>query len=128
MGFLCFSGRICVFIYYMVYKVQAPAEPEAAPLILESEYFPRPSGYGGYCMLGQDDPGDSRPVLVEAGAAGLLISPSIEIGSFSALENSPANFPKGILTPERNRRHQREASLKSVSFNPRTELRFLEEQ
>ena len=83
-------------------------------------------------MLGQDEPGDSRPVLVEAGAAGLLISPSIEIGSLSSQavrqENSLANFPKGILTPERTRRQQREASLKSVSFNPRTQFKFLEEQ
>ena len=79
-------------------------------------------------MLGQDDPADSRPVLVEAGATQLLVSPSIEIGSFSAQENIPANFPRGILTPDRNRRLQREASLKSVSFNPRTEFKFLEEQ
>ena len=66
-----------------MFVVQVPPEPEAAPLILESEYFPRPSGYDGYCMLGQDEPGDSRAVLVEAGA-GLLISPSIEIESLAS--------------------------------------------
>ena len=117
----------------MFVVLQAPADPEVAPLILESEYFPRPSGYDGYCLLGQEEPGDSRALLLEA-AAGLLVSPSIEIEHFSspaagqADTETPTNFPKGILTPERNRRHQREASLKSVSFNPRTEFKFLEEQ
>ena len=108
-----------------MFVFQATADPELAPLILESEYFPRPSGYDGYCLLGEDE--------LEA-AAGLLISPSIEIESFSSQSvrqeeiDTPTNFPKGILTPERSRRDQREASLKSVSFNPRTEFKFLEEQ
>ena len=115
----------------MFVVLQAPADPEVAPLILESEYFPRPSGYDGYCLLGQEEePGDSQALLLEA-AAGLLVSSSIEIEHFSSPEadtETPTNFPKGILTPDRNRRHQREASLKSVSFNPRTEFKFLEEQ
>ena len=145
--FTCFSGRLCVLMYYMVYKVQVEsyllhipwhdpraqgAAPEVTPLIVESEYFPRPSGYHGYCMAGQEPSGDTRAVLLEAG---VLLTRSIEIeGSTSLLATSrrerttdtPANFPKGILTPER-KRPQREASVKAVSFNPRTEFKFLDQ-
>ena len=76
-------------------------------------------------MLGEDEEelGDTR--------AALLISPSIEIESYSfqsVRQQTHTNFPKGILTPDRNRKHQGEASLKSVSFNPQTEFKFLEEQ
>ena len=28
---------------------------ERAPLIVETEYFPRP-GYDGYCLMGRDEP------------------------------------------------------------------------
>lgn len=86
--FLCFSGRICVYICYIVHKVQ-PRVPERAPLIIETDYFPRP-GYDGYCLLGQEEPllrnnnseepdpeaEDTRRVLMEAG---LLLTRSIDI-------------------------------------------------
>ena len=98
--FLCFSGRICVYICYIVHKIQVhfnnhvkhkhnhvqPSVPERAPLIIETEYFPRP-GYDGYCLLGQEEPSssnnnaeevpeDTRMVLVEAG---FLLTRSIDI-------------------------------------------------
>ena len=66
-----------------------PTVPERAPLIIETDYFPRP-GYDGYCLLGQEEPllrnnnseepdteaEDTRRVLVEAG---LLLTRSIDI-------------------------------------------------
>merc|ERR1719474_781932 len=151
--FICFSGRICVYIYYMVYKFQPP-ERERAPLIVETEYFPRP-GYDGYCLMGRDEPTliinhpedsetdveveqDTKSVLVEAG---LVLTRSIDIGTYDALSRSsyrdlnqhspqtPSNYPRGILTPERHRRAQRrvkEPSLKAVSFNPKAEFKLLE--
>ena len=66
--FLCFSGQICVMIYYLLHRAQVirgalpgpsslppqAVDPESAPLIVETEYFPRPSGYDGYCMVGEE--------------------------------------------------------------------------
>ena len=183
--FLCFSGRICVYICYIVHKVQVgffpthihhphcflvqPSVPERAPLIIETDYFPRP-GYDGYCLLGQEEPEqlirnnntedaesgseDTRRVLVEAG---LLLTRSIDIdlgghhrmvtssvqapetvairlkptdgqGGSGSGQNTPSNYPRGILTPERRRALRRNGeSLKAVSFNPRTECLLLED-
>jgi len=143
--FLCFSGRICVYIYYMVYNLQ-PSEQERAPLIVETEYFPRP-GYDGYCLIGQEEPllnhaefsdiedeAKTRTVILEAG---LVLTKSISIGPSGPSRNyqelatphTPTNFPRGILTPERSRRKtsRREQSFKAVSFNPKAEFKLLED-
>ena len=53
----------------------------------------------------------------------------------AATPATPANFPRGILTPERRRAGQRHRdrrdpgaeSLKAVSFNPKTEFKFMED-
>ena len=43
-------------------------------------------------------------------------------------QNTPSNYPRGILTPERSRVLRRHGeSLKAVSFNPRTECLLLED-
>ena len=126
--FHCFSGRICIFIYYKVSRMPYPAkDPENTPLIVESEYFPRP-GYDGYCLLGQEDPPPSV----------LVFSHSINIdqgcSKYGGIETpGSGNFPKGILTPKtkrerimrRERRPRPEDSLKSVSFNPKTEFQVV---
>ena len=128
--FLCFSGRICVFIYYRVTRTSKQTMPtENTPLIVESEYFPRP-GYDGYCLLGQDDP---HGLVVEGG---LVLSHSINITKAGAELPASAtpgsgNFPKGILTPKDKKRVRGigklkpEDSLKSVSFNPKTEFQLV---
>lgn len=152
-----------------------PTVPERAPLIIETDYFPRP-GYDGYCLLGQEEPPDllrnnnteseaetedTRRVLVEAG---LLLTRSIDIdlgghhrvmvtnggqppgtpaerrtlkpagdvggSEGSGGQNTPSNYPRGILTPERSRARamrRNGESLKAVSFNPRTECLLLED-
>ena len=97
--FLCFSGRICVMIYYFVQRVQVitgsqpgpsplhlQAVEETAPLILETEYFPRPSGYDGYCMVGQESalPGPSP--------RSNLLTPTIRIGDSSSLSGKLSNL------------------------------------
>ena len=129
--FLCFSGRICVFIYYKVTRTSHQTVPnENTPLIVESDYFPRP-GYDGYCLLGQED---SPQLVLERRI--VIGSHCIDInqgGSQSAGADTPgsANFPKGILTPKRKRstvgkgRSKPQDSLKSVSFNPKTEFQLV---
>ena len=127
--FLCFSGRICIFIYYKVICTSKQYTPlENTPLIVESEYFPRP-GYDGYCLLGQDDyPQDPHDEVLEEG--GLLLSHSINITQGRPTPGS-GNFPRGILTPKEKRRREglrksrQEDSLKSVSFNPETEFQLV---
>ena len=128
--FLCFSGRICVFIYYRVTRTKHQSAPnENTPLIVESDYFPRP-GYDGYCLLGEDQPHG----LVLPG--GIVLSHSIEIDQGSTQAGGAdtpgsGNFPKGILTPKAKRmirgkrKSKLEDSLKSVSFNPRTEFQLV---
>ena len=128
--FLCFSGRICVFIYYKVTRTSHHnVLDENTPLIVESDYFPRP-GYDGYCLLGQED---STQIVLERG---ILLSHCINIdqgGTQSGGQDTPAsgNFPKGILTPKRKRstvgkgRSKLQDSLKSVSFNPKTEFQLV---
>ena len=138
--FLCFSGRICIFIYYKVICNSRQYTPlENTPLIVESEYFPRP-GYDGYCLLGQEDhhllPDQEESngvVVIEEG--GLLLSHSIDITHGAhQVQGRPTpgsgNFPRGILTPKEKRRREgrksrQEDSLKSVSFNPKTEFQLL---
>eukprot|EP00091_Calanus_sinicus_P021792 TRINITY_DN6605_c0_g1_i1.p1 TRINITY_DN6605_c0_g1~~TRINITY_DN6605_c0_g1_i1.p1 ORF type:complete len:159 (-),score=41.36 TRINITY_DN6605_c0_g1_i1:29-505(-) len=128
--FLCFSGRICIFIYYKVTRTSQHAGPhESTPLIVESDYFPRP-GYDGYCLLGQED---SPPLVLERG---IVLSHCINIeqgGSQSGGADTPGsgNYPRGILTPKRKRstvgkgRSKPQDSLKSVSFNPKTEFQLV---
>ena len=125
---VCFSGRICIFIYYKVSRMPYTREEhENTPLIVESDYFPRP-GYDGYCLLGQEDPPPSV----------LVFSHSINIdqgcGKYGGIETpGSGTFPKGILTPKtkregimrRERRPRPDDSLKSVSFNPQTEFQVL---
>ena len=45
--------------------------------------------------------------------------------------NTPTNYPRGILTPDRRRRRsqrrQGDQSLKAVSFNPKAEFKVLDE-
>ena len=91
--FLCFSGRICVMIYYLVQRVQVitgsqpgpsphppqAVDPETAPLILETDYFPRPAGYDGYCMVGQES------VLPGPSPRTTLLTQTIRIGDSSSL-------------------------------------------
>ena len=139
--FLCFSGRICIFIYYKVICTSRQYTPlENTPLIVESEYFPRP-GYDGYCLLGQEDShelhgqDDLPGVVVEEG--GLVLSHSITITHGTPqVQGRPTpgsgNFPRGILTPKERRRRERMGmgksrpdSLKSVSFNPKTEFQLV---
>ena len=124
--FLCFSGRICVFIYYKVTRMPYPPEDsENTPLIVESDYFPRP-GYDGYCLLGEEDP----PTPIHT--TGIVFTHSIAIDHASGGNKIPGSgiFPKGILTPRdtvnRIERKSRPAdSLRSVSFNPRTEFQIV---
>ena len=53
--YFCFSDRLCKLIYYTVCCLPYPTkDDEKTPLIVESEYFPRP-GYVGYCLVGQED-------------------------------------------------------------------------
>lgn len=57
-----------------------PREHERAPLIVETEYFPRP-GYDGYCLMGQEEEPEpeleeARTVVVEAG---LVLTSKIDI-------------------------------------------------
>merc|ERR1711892_1000327 len=129
--FLCFSGRICVFIYCKVTRTSNQNGPnENAPLIVESDYFPRP-GYDGYCLVGQDPP---QGLVLHSE---IVLSHSIDIGQGSsqvAGADTPesGNFPKGILTPKATRmirgikgKSRPGDSLKSVSFNPRTEFQLV---
>ena len=127
--FVCFSGRICVFIYYRVTSTSHPAVlDENTPLIVESEYFPRP-GYDGYCLLAKENL--SQPTLDR----GIKFSHSVAIDQTcdqdAGLEYPPSVFPKGILsqTPmERMRRDERPRygdSGRSVSFNPHTFLKII---
>ena len=99
--FLCFSGRICVFIYYKVTRTTQNVLDENTPLIVESDYFPRP-GYDGYCLLGQED---STHLVLETGIV-LSHTHSVnidQVGTQSAGPDTPGshNFPKGILTTRR---------------------------
>ena len=115
---------------------------------MESEYFPRP-GYDGYCLLGEDDShelheqndhhglqGQDDGVVVEEG--GLILSHSINITHGTPrVQGRPTpgsgNFPRGILTPKERRRREGMGmgksrpgdSLKSVSFNPKTEFQLV---
>ena len=130
--FLCFSGRICVFIYYRVTSTSHPAVlDENTPLIVESDYFPRP-GYGGYWLLGQED---THHLVLERVIV-LSHTHSINIdqgGTQSCAPDTPGydNFPKGILTSKRKRstvgkgKSKPKDSLKSVSFNPKTEFQLV---
>ena len=112
----CLYGPGCITIYnklsHMYYLLETH---ESAPLIVESEYFPRPR-YDGYCLLGQEDP--PPPALAS--------SSDIDQGcSQSEGLDTPASvhFPKGILAPQRERTRQGkrrtrpEDSPKSVTFN-----------
>ena len=95
------------------------------------DYFPRP-GYDGYCLVGQED---SHHLVLERVIV-LSHTHSINIdqgGTQSCAPDTPGsdNFPKGILTPKRKRstvgkgKSKPKDSLKSVSFNPKTEFQLV---
>lgn len=123
--FLCFSGRICIFIYYRVIHTggQNNVVTENTPLIVETEYFPRP-GYDGYCLQGDEEPKDMKVVAscnINIGERELHLVPA---------SSGSGNYPRGILTPDRVRREKRKSrsrinSVKSVSFNPKTEFQIV---
>ena len=127
--FFCFSDKSCIIISYIFCNKPDKPEPnENTPLIMESEYFPRP-GYDGYCIIAQENL--SEPTL----ARGIRFSHSVDIDQTcdqdAGLEYPRSVFPKGILsqTPmERMRRDEREKygdSVRSVSFNPQTFLKII---
>ena len=99
----------CIYCFY------------SAPLIVKSEYFPRPR-YDGYCLLAEEDP---QPVpSTTQDAEQHFGQPQLQ-----GLDNTAGiHFPRGILTHERERLkkgHQiqlLEDSIKSVSFNLETEI------
>ena len=75
-----------------------------------------------------EEDGSTRTVLVEAG---LVLTRNINIASrlepqdlLSTPNNTPTQYPRGILTPGRRNGNQ---SFKAVSFNPRTEFKVLDE-
>ena len=60
--------------------------------------------------------------------AAIRLKPSEGQGGSGSGQNTPSNYPRGILTPERRRALRRNGeSLKAVSFNPRTECLLLED-
>ena len=101
--FFCFSGRICIFIYYKVSRTSYPAkDPENTPLIVESEYFPRP-GYDGYCLLGQEGP---PPSVGCRGGAEWLPLGALEVVD-CRVPVAAGHWDRGGLLPiaRRNARH-----------------------
>ena len=123
---LFFSSRSCVIIYYIFCnKPDQPELDENTPLIMQSEYFPRP-GYDGYCLQGQED------LSQHALARGNVFPQSIDIDQtcdqHDEIEPSHSVFPKGILSVSqtkmvRMRKDDRDRygdSMRSVSFNPQT--------
>ena len=127
--FFCFSDKSCIIISYIFCNKPDKPEPnENTPLIVESEYFPRP-GYDGYCLIAQENL--SEPTLDR----GIRFSHTVDIDQTcdqdAGLEYPPSIFPKGILsqTPmEKMRRDERARygdSVRSVSFNPQTFLKII---
>ena len=118
----CFHGPGFITIYYKISHLYYLLERhDSAPLIVESEYFPRPR-YDGYCLLAEEDP---QPVpSTTQDAEQHFGQPQLQ-----GLDNTAGiHFPRGILTHERERLkkgHQiqlLEDSIKSVSFNLETEI------
>ena len=127
--FLCFSGCICVFISYKVTRSSLQnVLNENTPLIVESEYFPRP-GYDGYCLIVKENL--SQPTLDRGNKFFHSVAIDQTCDQDAGLEYPRSVFPKGILsqTPiERMRRDEREKygdSVRSVSFNPQTFLKII---